>query len=76
MNEIDGIFYQWVNEAKEEVSLKGWRDVSVNALLLLCHDMSTRRDNRLERVMRVPIRWFMSVLTTTVIWVIVRDLFI
>jgi hypothetical protein len=72
----DGIFNQWVEEAKIEVSKLGWREAPINALLLLCHDMSARNRNQMERLMRGPIKWFVGLLTTGVVWMIVRDLLI
>lgn len=72
----DTILQIWIGEARLEVSRSGWEKASVNALLLVLHDKSSRADTRLERAMRGPIRWFVGLLTTALIWIIVRDLFI
>lgn len=69
----NGIFQQWVEEARKEVYEKGWRAASMNALLLLCHEMTRLRDRRLSIALKGPIRWFVGICASGVIWLIVRD---
>lgn len=72
----NGIFQRWVEEAKHEVQDKGWKDAPVNALLLLCHDMSETRDRKLFNALRGPARWFVGVCAAGIVWLIIRDLFL
>jgi len=74
MNGFDGIFDEWVEEASQEVSRMGWRDASMNALLLLCHAKAAKTSRNLEKWLKGPTRWFLGVMSTSVVWLIVRDL--
>jgi hypothetical protein len=71
----NGIFHEWVKEAQVEVSNKGWRNCSMNALLLLCHAKTARVDYRIEKALRGPIKWFVGVCASGLVWLIVRDIF-
>jgi hypothetical protein len=69
----NGIIKQWISEAKREVADHGWKDASVNALLLLTHDMSRHQDEQIMKMLVGPVKFFMGILATGIIWWIIRD---
>ena len=76
MNGFDGIFDEWVEQAIKVVSRVGWEEAPVNALLLLCHSMSAKRDWKLEKWMKGPARWLVGIVGGYLGYLVLSDIFL
>lgn len=70
----DGLIDKWAEEAMDDLSAKGWRDIDPNSMMLIIYRVQRGRDRKLVSKITRPMWWLLGAVGAGVIWWIMSSL--
>ena len=70
----DGLIDKWAEEAMDDLSAKGWRDIDPNSMMLIIYRVQRSRDRKLVSKITKPMWWLLATIGALIVWMIASSL--